>query len=75
MFQVEDQPEYEEPPSLPPRPSDLLEEEEEETYTECEPPPVSQEEDYEDIGSYSTQGLTHSEILTTRAGKEKNEWL
>ncbi|KAL0195872.1 hypothetical protein M9458_009444, partial [Cirrhinus mrigala] len=53
---VEDQPEYEEPPLLPPRSDDLIEEEEEEdqTYAECEPPPIPQEEDYEDIGSYAT---------------------
>ncbi|XP_043093573.1 src substrate protein p85-like isoform X4 [Puntigrus tetrazona] len=46
-------PDYEEPPLLPPRSADLMEEEEEEeqTYSECDPPPVPQEEDYEDIGS------------------------
>ncbi len=39
VFQVEEQPEYEEPPLLPPRSADLIEEEEEEkqTYAECEP--------------------------------------
>ncbi len=62
MFQVEEEPEYEEPPLLPPRPADLIEEEEEEkqTYAECEPAPVPQEEDYEDIDSYATAGLTHT---------------
>lgn len=62
MFQVEEQPEYEEPPLLPPRSADLIEEEEEETqtYAECEPAPVPQEEDYEDIDSYATTGLTHT---------------
>uniref|UniRef100_A0A673H7M8 Src substrate protein p85-like n=1 Tax=Sinocyclocheilus rhinocerous TaxID=307959 RepID=A0A673H7M8_9TELE len=56
--EVEEEPEYEEPPLLPPRSADPIEEEEEEeeeqTYAECEPAPVPQEEDYEDIGSYAT---------------------
>lgn len=67
VFQVEEQPEYEEPPLLPPRSADLIEEEEEEkqTYAECEPAPVPQEEDYEDIDSYATAGLTHTLTFTT----------
>uniref|UniRef100_A0A8C2CUF8 Hematopoietic cell-specific Lyn substrate 1 n=1 Tax=Cyprinus carpio TaxID=7962 RepID=A0A8C2CUF8_CYPCA len=55
--QVEEEPEYEEPPLLPPRSADLIEEkeeEEEQTYAECEPAPVPQEEDYEDISSFAT---------------------
>ncbi|KTF75829.1 hypothetical protein cypCar_00038667 [Cyprinus carpio] len=55
---VEEEPEYEEPPLLPPRSADLIEEkeeeEEEQTYAECEPAPVPQEEDYEDISSFAT---------------------
>lgn len=69
MFQVEEEPEYEEPPLLPPRSADLIEEkeeeEEEQTYAECEPAPVPQEEDYEDISSFATAGLTHTLIFTT----------
>ncbi|XP_056103447.1 src substrate protein p85-like isoform X2 [Rhinichthys klamathensis goyatoka] len=50
--QVEEQPDYEEPPSLPPRSDDLIEEEEEEqTYSECNPDPIPQDQDYEDISS------------------------
>lgn len=60
MFQVEEEPEYEEPPLLPPRSADLIEEEEEpepeQTYNECDPVPVPQEEEYEDISSYPTAG-------------------
>ncbi|XDV25183.1 hypothetical protein PO909_029143 [Leuciscus waleckii] len=54
--QVEQQPEYEDLPSLPPRSDDLIEEEEEpeQTYSECDPDPIPQDQDYEDIGLCTT---------------------
>ncbi|XP_048013018.1 src substrate protein p85-like isoform X5 [Megalobrama amblycephala] len=59
--QVEEQPDYEEPPCLPPRPADLIEEEEEpepeELYAECDPDPIPQDEDYEDIVSYAPPAI------------------
>lgn len=60
MFQVEQQPEYEDVPSLPPRSDDLIEEEEEpeQIYSECDPDPIPQDQDYEDIGLCTTAGLT-----------------
>lgn len=54
----EEQPDYEEPPSLPPRSDDLSEDEEqEEADLHRAPPPLPQEEDYEDVGSYIPAGL------------------
>ncbi|XP_026086917.1 src substrate cortactin-like isoform X2 [Carassius auratus] len=69
--QVEEDPEYEEPPLLPPRPADLIEEEEEEeqTYAECESAPVPQEEDYEDIGSYTTAAADNDYEELSGAGR------
>ncbi|XP_052410679.1 src substrate cortactin isoform X1 [Carassius gibelio] len=76
--QVEEDPEYEEPPLLPPRPADLIEEEEEEeqTYAECESAPVPQEEDYEDIGSYTTAaGFPNSFLASSTAADNDYEEL
>ncbi|XP_056605376.1 src substrate protein p85-like [Triplophysa dalaica] len=49
----EEQPDYDEPPSLPPRSDHLFGDEElEEADPGRAPPPLPQEEDYEDVGSY-----------------------
>ncbi|XP_051746786.1 src substrate protein p85-like isoform X4 [Ctenopharyngodon idella] len=72
VFHAEEQPDYEEPPCLPPRPADLIEEEEEpepeQFYAECDPDPIPQDEDYEDAVSYAPPAVVDNDYEDLSVG-------